>query len=114
MEIVESGPLTEAERAALEGEEPEPFGTEGIELRWRPKERHVMLRDRCGRALASTGLLVVAVSVDDAEPLTSSAWAASSSRQGSAGKASRGPSSRRPLTVRRGLPRACARRRELA
>ena len=68
MEVVESGPLTDAQRAELEGGEEHPFGTEGIELRWRPKERHVMLRDDAGRLLASTGLLVVEVSVDDGEP----------------------------------------------
>ena len=68
MEVVEYGPLTDAQRAALEGGEEHPFGTEGIELYWRPKERHVMLRDDAGRLLASTGLLVVEVSAGEAEP----------------------------------------------
>ena len=68
MEVVEFGPLTDDQRAALEGGEEHPFGTEGIELLWRPKEQHVMLRDEDGRLLASTGLLVVEVSVDDGEP----------------------------------------------
>jgi GNAT superfamily N-acetyltransferase len=68
VEVVESGPLTDAQRAELEGGEEHPFGTEGIELCWRPKERHVMLRDEVDRLLASTGLLVVEVSVDDGEP----------------------------------------------
>ena len=68
VEVVEYGPLTDAQRAALEGGEEHPFGTEGIELYWRPKERHVMLRDDEGRLLASTGLLVVEVSVDEDEP----------------------------------------------
>jgi GNAT superfamily N-acetyltransferase len=68
VEIVEFGQLTDDQRGALEGGEEHPFGTEGIELLWRPKERHVMLRDDEGRLLASTGLLVVEVSVDDGEP----------------------------------------------
>lgn len=62
------GPLTDAQRAALEAGEEHPFGTEGSELVWRPKDRHVMLLDDAGRPLASTGLLVVQVSVGDAQP----------------------------------------------
>lgn len=68
MEVVEYGPLTDEQRAELEDGEEHPFGTEGAELVWRPKERHVMLRDDEGRLLASTGLLVVEVSVGDGEP----------------------------------------------
>jgi GNAT superfamily N-acetyltransferase len=68
VEVVEFGPLTDEHRAALEGDEEHPFGTEGIELVWRPKERHVMLRDDEGRLVASTGLLVVEVSVGGDEP----------------------------------------------
>ena len=68
VEVVEYGPLTDALRDALEGGEEHPFGTEGIELSWRRKERHVMLRDEEGQLVASTGLLVVEVSVDDGEP----------------------------------------------
>lgn len=68
MEVVESGPLTDAQRAELEGGEEHPFGTEGIELVWRSKERHVMLRDDDGQLLASTGLLVVQVSAGEGAP----------------------------------------------
>lgn len=68
MEIVEFGPLTAAQRAELEGGEPHPFGTVGLELHWRPKDRHVMLSDGGGRLLASAGLVVAEVSVDGAEP----------------------------------------------
>ena len=66
--MVESGSLTDAQRAALEGDEEHPFGTEGIELVWRAKERHVMLLDEEARPLASTGLLVVEVSAGGGEP----------------------------------------------
>jgi GNAT superfamily N-acetyltransferase len=68
MEIVEFGSLTAAQRAELEGGEPHPFGTVGLELHWRPKDRHVMLSDGGGRLLASAGLVVAEVSVDGAEP----------------------------------------------
>ena len=68
MEVVDYGPLTDELRAALEGDEEYPFGTEGIELVWLPKERYVVVEDGDGRALASTGLLVVEVSVDGGEP----------------------------------------------
>ena len=60
--------MTGAQRAELEGGEEHPFGTEGIELVWRSKERHVMVRDDAGRLLASTGLLVVQVSAGDVAP----------------------------------------------
>src|SRR3954453_6380643 len=49
MRIVESGPLRAPDREALGGGEQHPFGTEGLELQWRPKERHVRLRDSGGR-----------------------------------------------------------------
>jgi GNAT superfamily N-acetyltransferase len=68
VEVVDSGPLTDAQRAELEGGEEHPFGTEGIELCWRAKERHVMLRDDEGGLVASTGLLVAEVNVADSEP----------------------------------------------
>ena len=68
MELIDCGPLTDAQRAELEGGEEHPFGTLGIELQWRPKDRHVLLRDGEGRPVASAGLVVVEVSVDEAAP----------------------------------------------
>jgi predicted N-acetyltransferase YhbS len=68
VEVVEFGALTDAQRAELEGGEEHPFGTEGIELAWRSKERHVMVRDDEGRLVASTGLLVVEVSAGERAP----------------------------------------------
>lgn len=65
MEIVEFGRLTAEQRAELEGEERDPFGADGATLRYRPKERHVALRDGDGRLVASTGMLVVDVEVAD-------------------------------------------------
>jgi hypothetical protein len=50
MEVVESGPLRDARRAALEGGT-NPFGTEGTDLQWRRKDRYVLLRVGEGRPL---------------------------------------------------------------
>jgi predicted N-acetyltransferase YhbS len=60
MEIVEFGRLTDSARQAVEGDEDDPFDAAGNTLRFRPKERHVGLRDESG-LVASTGLLVVEV-----------------------------------------------------
>jgi predicted N-acetyltransferase YhbS len=68
VEVVEFGALTDAQRAELEGGAEYPFGTEGIELLWRSKERHVMVRGDEGQLLASTGLLVVHVSAGEGAP----------------------------------------------
>lgn len=62
VEIVEFGRLTDAFRRAVEGDEPDPFDAAGNGLKFRPKERHVGLRDESG-LVASTGLLVVDVEV---------------------------------------------------
>lgn len=63
MEIVEFGPLTEAHRRELEGDEEDPFDSRGISLQFRAKDRHVGLRDDAGRLVASTGMVVVDVEV---------------------------------------------------
>lgn len=64
MEVVEFGPLTDALRRELEGDEEDPFDAEGIRVRFRSKDRHVGLRDGAGRLVASTGMVVVEVEVD--------------------------------------------------
>lgn len=62
MEIVDLGPLSDAERAELEGDERDPFDAAGVKLRYRPKDRHVALR--CGgRLVASAGLTETEVEV---------------------------------------------------
>jgi predicted N-acetyltransferase YhbS len=63
MELVELGELTETARAQLEGDEADPFDAEGGSLQFRGKERHVALRDRRGRLIASAGLTVSEVEV---------------------------------------------------
>lgn len=65
MEVIEFGPLTDAYRAELEGDEIDPFDARRTELRWRRKERHVALRGDDGRLVASTGLLLAEIQVGD-------------------------------------------------
>lgn len=55
--------MTPERRAELEGDEPDPFDAEGIPLQFIEKERHVALRNRDGKLVASTGMLVVEVEV---------------------------------------------------
>jgi predicted N-acetyltransferase YhbS len=64
MEIVEFGPLSAERRRELEGDERDPFDSVRVSLRYRPKERHVALRDEFGRLVASTGLVVADVEVN--------------------------------------------------
>ena len=63
MEIVEFGRLTAEQRTQLEGDEADPFDAAGSTLRYRPKERHVGVRDDRGRLVASTGMVVIDVEV---------------------------------------------------
>jgi GNAT superfamily N-acetyltransferase len=58
LEIVEFGPLDESKRAELEAGEEDPFGAAGNTLTWRPKERHIALREHEGRLVASTGFVL--------------------------------------------------------
>lgn len=64
VEIVEFGPLTDALRRELEGDESDPFDASGITLHFQPKDRHVGLRDDAGRLVASTGIVMAEVEVD--------------------------------------------------
>jgi predicted N-acetyltransferase YhbS len=56
-ELIEFGALSAFDRAQLEGGETDPFDAAGISLAFRPKDRHVALRDRDGRLAASAGLV---------------------------------------------------------
>lgn len=67
MDVVEFGPLTDAVRAELEGDEKDPFDAAGNTLQWRPKDRHVALRGDDGHLIASAGLVLTEVRVDDGE-----------------------------------------------
>lgn len=63
VEIVEFGRLGQEQRAALEGDEDDPFDAAGSTLAYRPKECHVGIQDDRGQLVASTGMLVVDVEV---------------------------------------------------
>jgi predicted N-acetyltransferase YhbS len=64
MEQIEFGPLTDEFRAELEGDEQDPWDAHRVPpMDWRPKDRHVALRDEEGRLVANAGLLVVEVEV---------------------------------------------------
>ena len=65
MEILDLGRLTDAQRGELEGGEDDPFDGAGISLRFRPKDRHVALREASGRLVASAGLTTSEVEVAD-------------------------------------------------
>lgn len=59
IEIVEFGPLTDEQRAELEGDEVDPWSAGDWTYVWRKKERHVALRNDDGRLIASAGLVLV-------------------------------------------------------
>ncbi len=65
MEVVEFGPLTDAYRAELEGDEIDPFDAAGNSLQWRRKDRHVALRGGDGRLVASAGLVLTEIRIGD-------------------------------------------------
>lgn len=64
VEIVEFGRLQPDQRVDLEGDEEDPFDAAGSTLQFRRKERHVALSDDNGRLVASTGMVVVDVHVE--------------------------------------------------
>lgn len=58
------GALSEPDSADVIAGEAEPFGPVGASLIWRPKDRHVTLRDAGGRLLGVAGALVATITVD--------------------------------------------------
>src|SRR3954453_16949441 len=66
MQLVELGPLTEADWDAVLDGEADAFGPVGARLQWREKDRNVGLRDVDGRLVAFAGATVVDVEVQDA------------------------------------------------
>lgn len=66
LELVEFGDLTDAGRAQLEGDEVDPFDAADGTLVFRPKERHLALRDPAGRLVAAAGLTGAEVQVGEA------------------------------------------------
>ena len=91
MEVVEFGPLSDAQRAELEGDEADPFDAAGMTLEYRAKERRVALQDD-GRLAASAGLTAAAVHVGGEHTSRLSASAVSSSMRSGADAGSHGVS----------------------
>lgn len=56
LELVEIGPLTDADRRQLEGDEVDPFDAAGQTLLFGGKDRHIVLRGPDGRLVASAGV----------------------------------------------------------
>ncbi len=65
MEVVELGRLTDAQLAQLYGDEEDPFEIGDVTLQFQPKEQHVGLQDECGTLVASAGLVVAEVQVEE-------------------------------------------------
>jgi GNAT superfamily N-acetyltransferase len=63
MRLEEQGPLTAEQWEEIVVGEEDPFGAEGMRLRWLPKERFFVLRGADGRLAAATGLVVAEVEV---------------------------------------------------
>jgi predicted GNAT family N-acyltransferase len=69
VDVVELGRLSDAQRAELRAGEEDPFGAAGNPLQWRPKDRHVALRRADGRLIASAGLVLGDLQVEDRSPM---------------------------------------------
>lgn len=69
MEVIELGRLNDTQRAELEGDEDDPFDAAGDTLKWRSKDRHVALRGPDGRLIASAGLVLAEVQVEELAPI---------------------------------------------
>jgi len=69
VDVVEFGRLSDAQRAELRAGEEDPFGAAGNPLQWRPKDRHVALRRADGRLVASAGLVLGDLQVEDRPPM---------------------------------------------
>lgn len=69
VELIEFGRLSEEQYAELVGDEADPWGAGEDDLAWRPKDRHVGLRDDDGRLVAAAGLVVVEVQVGEQPPI---------------------------------------------
>lgn len=67
-EIIELGPLSLAEWIGLTGREPDAFGDHSAGVVWRPKDRHVGVRDEDGKLAAVGGVTVGSVRVAGGEP----------------------------------------------
>jgi GNAT superfamily N-acetyltransferase len=65
LEVIKFGRLSDSQRAELEAGEEDPFDAAGNSLAFRPKDRHVALREGEGRLVASTGFVLADLCVDE-------------------------------------------------
>ena len=63
VELIEFGQLTARGRRELEGDERDPWDAGEVPLFFRPKERHVGIRDDQGRLIAAAGMVTAEVEV---------------------------------------------------
>ena len=69
MDLVDLGRLTEEQYAELVGDEVDPWGAAGVTLDWRPKDRHVVVRDDHARLVAAAGLVEAEVQFGEQPPV---------------------------------------------
>ena len=69
VELIEFGELSEEQYAELVGDEQDPWDAAGSTLEWRPKDRHVAVRDDDGTLVAAAGLVVADVQFGEQEPI---------------------------------------------
>jgi GNAT superfamily N-acetyltransferase len=65
LEVLDLARLSEDQRAELQAGEEDPFDAASNTLRWRPKDRHVVLRGADGKLIASAGLVLGDLQVGD-------------------------------------------------
>jgi predicted N-acetyltransferase YhbS len=63
VELIEFGHLTSERRRELEGDEHDPWDAGGLPLFFRPRERHVGIRNDQGRLIAAAGMVTADVEV---------------------------------------------------
>jgi GNAT superfamily N-acetyltransferase len=69
VDVVEFGRLSDGQRAELRAGEEDPFDAAGNRLHWRPKDRHVALRRADGTLIASAGLVLGDLQVENRPPM---------------------------------------------
>ena len=67
MQAVELSEVGSSQWQEVVAGEQQPWGGEGEQLEWGPKERHVGIRDGSGRLLALAGLVAARVEIDGRE-----------------------------------------------
>lgn len=69
VELIEFGKLSSERYAELVGDEQDPWDAADSTLEWRPKDRHVAVRDDDGMLAAAAGLVVADVQFGEQAPV---------------------------------------------